>query len=97
MSALTRRGRRESRLGGDSGVQCRPAVFRRRVGNRTERSSGGRVDHVERASTRCVEPFAVDEQSLLDSLDDLRLVMFDHNYPFIVGRFVGRFVGYADC
>ena len=38
-------------------------------------------------------PLSVDEQPLLDSLDDLCLVLFAHNYPFIVGGFVR----YADC
>ena len=44
----------------------------------------------------CVDPFAVDEQSLLDSLDDPCLVLFAHTDPFVVRRPAGQ-IRYADC
>ncbi len=41
-------------------------------------STGGGVGNVERASVGCVDPLAVDEQSLLDPLDDRGLGLFAH-------------------
>ena len=46
-----------------------PAVCGRRVGDRAQGDTGGRVGDLEGAPFGCVDPFAVDEQSLLDSVD----------------------------
>jgi hypothetical protein len=48
------------------------------VGHRAQRLTGRGVHDVERASVRSVQPFAVDEESLVDSLDNFCLVVLVH-------------------
>ncbi len=75
---FARRNGGEIRLGGDGRVECRLAVRGRRVGDRTQGDTGGGVGDLECSALGCVDPFPVDEQSLLDSLDDPCFVLFAH-------------------
>ena len=70
------RGRRERGLGGNSRLQRGCPVCGRGISHRAQGSAGGGVDDLEGASVGGVDPFATDEQPLLDGFDDLDLILF---------------------
>jgi hypothetical protein len=64
--------------GRDGGIKRGPTVGRRRIGHRAQRLTGRGVHDVERAPIRRVYPFAVDEESLVDGINNVCLAVLVH-------------------
>ena len=78
---LAGRGRGEAGLSGDGGIQGGLPVRGGGVGHRAQRRPGSRVDDIEGAAVRRVDPLAVDEQPLFDGADHAGLLLA-HRFPF---------------
>ena len=85
MSARSR-GATAAKSGWAATAASRAALPSAGDGNRTEGDAGGGIGDLERSALGCVDPLAVDEQPLLDSLHDPCFVLLAHAYPFVVGE-----------